>query len=115
MTNQINKHCTGKKLLVTAIAMSLSSPLLAQIEALEEVTVTAQKREQSALEVPMTVNVFSAAEIEKTGALDLSEIQNFIPGFEVGEGETQASIAIRGVSIVANLALFQSAIPALNT
>ena len=88
------------KLLASAIALGLSGQALAQEEAvaLEEVVVTAQKREQAAIEVPMTVNVFSAGDIEKTGALDLSEIQDFIPGFSVGDGETQASIAVRGVS-----------------
>lgn len=101
MQNRHNhqRHITPV-LLWCAVALCLAGagPAFGQIEALEEVTVTAQRREQSALEVPMTVNVFSAAEIEKTGALDLSEIQDFIPGFAVGDGETQASIAIRGVS-----------------
>ncbi len=92
------KWTTGVSVLGTAIALALATPAMAQVEALEEVVVTAQKREQAAIEVPMTVNVFSAGDIEKTGALDLSEIQDFIPGFSVGSGETQASIAIRGVS-----------------
>jgi len=65
---------------------------------LEEVIVTAQKREQSAMDIPVTVDVFSASDIEKTGALNLAEIQDFIPGFEVGLSATQSSIAIRGVS-----------------
>lgn len=98
MSKQYKPTKIGKKMLVLAIAASLTSPALAQIETLEEITVTAQKREQLAWEVPMTVNVISADEIVKTGALDLAEVQNFIPGFEVGESETQANISIRGVS-----------------
>lgn len=88
------------RLLTAAIAMALVVPALADemVNELEEVTVTAQKREEVAIEVPMTINVFSAQDIEKTGALDLFEIQNYIPGFSVGASETQASIAIRGVS-----------------
>jgi iron complex outermembrane receptor protein len=85
--------------ILTALQISTASALLAsESNELEEVTVTAQKREQSALEVPITVNVFSAAEIEKTGALNLAEMQDFIPGFEVGESPTQSSLTIRGVS-----------------
>jgi iron complex outermembrane receptor protein len=95
----LNKNCNnGIRVLSSAIALALATPAMAQIEALEEIVVTAQKREQAAIDVPMTVNVFSAGDIEKTGALDLSEIQDFIPGFSVGGGETQASITIRGVS-----------------
>lgn len=97
---------TGSRLLATAITLALSAPALAQTEAtdngeevmLEEVLVTAQKREQTALEVPVTVNVFSAAQIEKTGALVMADMDHYIPGFEVGESSTQAPIRVRGVS-----------------
>ena len=79
MQNRHNhqRHITPV-LLWCAVALGLAGagPAFGQIEALEEVTVTAQRREQSALEVPMTVNVFSAAEIEKTGALDLPALRS---------------------------------------
>ena len=78
--------------------MILPTAAVAQETALDEITVTAQKREESALEVPVTVDVFSAKDIEETGALNLAEMQDFIPGFEVGDNPTQASITIRGVS-----------------
>ena len=71
---------------------------VAQEAALDEIIVTSQKREQSSLEVPVTLDIFTAAEIEKTGALSLADIQAFIPGFEVGSNPTQASITVRGVS-----------------
>lgn len=98
-------------LLSLAVSLALATPALAQdnndndnpniddeIIGLEEVVVTAQRREENLLTIPVTVDVFSAAEIEKTGALNLFEMQDFIPGFEVGESATQSSIAIRGVS-----------------
>lgn len=81
-----------------ALAQDAADDTTAEIVGLEEIVVTAQRREQNALEIPVTVDVFSAAEIEKTGALNLFEIQDFIPGFEVGESATQSSISIRGVS-----------------
>jgi len=84
---------------IAAVTILLgAAPAVAQESELEEIVVTSQKREQSALEVPMTVDVFSADQIEKTGALNLQEMQDFIPGFEVGSNPTQASITVRGVS-----------------
>ena len=84
--------------LVAVCVTVLPTLSLAQDSLLDEITVTAQKREESALDVPMTVDVFSATDMEKTGALNLEEIQDFIPGLEVGSNPTQASITIRGVS-----------------
>ena len=105
--NSFNRNRkSGLRLLTSAIALALTVPAFAQSEEqveegdvlLEEVLVTAQKREQAAIDVPMTVNVFSAAQIEKTGALVMSDIDDFIPGFEIGESSTQAPIRIRGIS-----------------
>ena len=80
---------------------TLTAPVVAQAEdeiRIEEVVITAQRREQTTLEVPITVDVFGAADIRKTGSLTLEEMQDFIPGFEVGSTPTQAGISIRGVS-----------------
>ncbi|HEY8569928.1 TonB-dependent receptor, partial [Microbulbifer sp.] len=63
-----------------------------------EIIVTAQKREQNALEVPVTVDTFSTADMENTNALKLSDMADYIPGFEAGSGVTQSALSIRGVS-----------------
>ena len=82
------------------VAIALPAVTLAQEGNLEEIVVTAQKREQSELEVPMTIDVFSSKDIEETGALNLIEMQDFIPGFEMGDNPTQSTISVRGVSSV---------------
>ncbi len=69
--------------------------------ALEEVVVTAQKREENYMAVPITVNAFTAQDMVNTGAVTIQEIDDFIPGFEVGDpggGSTQVGITMRGVS-----------------
>jgi outer membrane receptor protein involved in Fe transport len=86
----------GHAFVYLAVAAALPCAAHAQENTLDEITVTAQKREESALEVPMTVDVFTARDIEETGALNLQDIQDFIPGFEVGSNPTQATIEIRG-------------------
>ncbi len=65
---------------------------------LEEVIVTAQKREQDAMSVPITVDTFSAQDMEVVGAQDVKDIAAYIPGFETGDGVTQVGLTIRGIS-----------------
>ncbi len=64
------------------------------------VTVTAQRREQSALDVPLSVSAFSGEELEATGAVDITSIQRATPNatIEVARGSNSTLIAfIRGV------------------
>ncbi|NKI18541.1 TonB-dependent receptor [Spongiibacter sp. KMU-166] len=80
-----------------------SLALAANNLALEEVLVTAQKREQSAMTVPVTVDTFTTQDLENTGALTMSDIQAYIPGLKVGNSVqddsnvTQSSFVIRGI------------------
>ncbi len=83
---------------ITALAVCLPLAAPAQEDTLDEIVITAQKREQSVLDVPMTADIFGALDIENTGALDMAEMQDYIPGFEVGFNPTQAGITMRGVS-----------------
>ena len=71
--------------LYTGIVITLagiSQPLFAQSD-IEEVIVTAQKREQAVLDVPQAISVVSTEEIENMGATDLSQIQAAIPSLTV--------------------------------
>ena len=67
----------------------------------EEVVVTAQKREENFMSVPVTVNAFTAQDMINTGAATIQDIDSFIPGVEIGDtvgGTTQVGITVRGVS-----------------
>lgn len=63
---------------------------------LEEITVTAQKREQSQQDVPITLNAFSGNFLETIGAETLRDISAYTPGLEIS-GVTQPNFKIRGV------------------
>ena len=74
----------NKRLGVAALAaagmMFLSSTMvLAQGTALEEIVVTAQKREESLQDTPVAVSAFTAAAIEAKGIEDISEVASFTP------------------------------------
>jgi iron complex outermembrane receptor protein len=68
---------------------------------LEEVVVTAQKREENTMTVPISVSTFSAQDMVNTGALNVQDIADFTPGVEITNtsgGATQIGITIRGIS-----------------
>lgn len=92
-------------LLVSPIAFSAQAAQEQQTQdkkievAIEVVTVTAQKRVQNILKVPVTVGTISADTIEESGSVLLSEVDKFISGFEFSDSSmTQAGITMRGIS-----------------
>jgi len=67
---------------------------------LEEVIVTAQKRKEDFMTVPLAVNAFTAQDMVNTGAVSIQEIDKFMPGVEIDDtaaGTTQVGITVRGV------------------
>lgn len=66
---------------------------------IEVVTVTAQKRVQNIMKVPVTVGTVSADTLEESSSILLSDVDKFIPGFDFEDGNmTQAGITMRGIS-----------------
>lgn len=66
--------------------------------AIEEIFVTAQKREQKVFDIPMSVDVLSAKDIENKGLEDLNDISFAVPGLtfrEEAPGVT--TLVMRGI------------------
>lgn len=73
---------------VAIFSASVSAEALAQL-AIEEITVTSRKREESLLEIPISVSAFSQAQIDAAGINTLEALSAFTPGFtfqSVGQG-----------------------------
>lgn len=86
-----------------AAAAAFANPASAQTTdsagGLEEIVVTAQKREQSVQDVPITISVFDAAMIANAGAQTLSNLLPLIPAVSGWTTGVQNAIwAIRGMS-----------------
>ena len=69
----------------------------------DTVIVTAQKREQSIYDVPVSISAFTAEAIEKQGITDLTDIGKFVPnlnitGFSAGHTSSQNPF-IRGIGL----------------
>jgi iron complex outermembrane receptor protein len=84
-TGELKMNKTNRRLLPVValfVAGGVAIPdsvLLAQ--GLEEIVVTARKREENLLEVPIAISAFTAADIESRDFAQLEDIQLFTPGF----------------------------------
>jgi outer membrane receptor protein involved in Fe transport len=64
-----------------------------------EIVVTAQKFEQRAQDVPITVSALSDERIEELGVTDLDELSNYVPGLNIQEqSANNPGIVIRGIT-----------------
>ncbi len=97
----------GKNTLLAAIALALAFPpvdAVAQSQsALEEIVVTARKREESLQQTPIAVTVFSSEDLGALQVDNLSQISEATPGMQFDAGAAIAgspvasSIFIRGI------------------
>jgi len=66
-------------------------------QALEEVVVTAQKREQTLQDVPISISVVTAQDIADINAFTFDDLEQLTPGVSLFGGLQSASIRLRGV------------------
>ncbi|MDT8428080.1 MAG: TonB-dependent receptor [Pseudomonadales bacterium] len=87
-------------LLFPALANAQSSNAQGNENAVvEEIIVTAQQREQSILDVPVTMDVISGEFLDRTNTTELDDLSRFIPNVVIQEqGVSLPSFNIRGVT-----------------
>ena len=85
-------------LCMLAFAVSLYGSAEATAQVLEEVMVTAQKREQSAADVPVAISAFSGESLETLGLTDTRELTALVPGFTLAKSSANTPVyTLRGV------------------
>lgn len=87
---------------VIILGLSGAAPILAtaadadEPSPLTEIIVTAQKREQSVQDVPLSVSAVGAEQLADQGVFDLSRLDALVPGMKFGQSGDDARPAIRG-------------------
>lgn len=99
----------NKKRIVTAVflASSLSlvdglvgDALAQEVKGIEEITVTAQKREESSQKVPISISVLSERTIENRGITNMQDLIGELPGvngFSAAGSKGNVSLSMRGI------------------
>ena len=95
MTTKFRTHLMRGSVL--GLAVFMVAPMAS---ALEEIMVTARKREENLQTVPIAVSVFTAAEIEKLNVTDISEVSKISSSviFDQGFASQDTRITIRGLA-----------------
>jgi iron complex outermembrane recepter protein len=84
-----------------SLAVLAASPALAQSSPAEPevIVVTAQKREQRVLDVPVAVTAYSGATLQQLGIEQFDDLALFVPGLEVQEqSPNNPGFVIRGIT-----------------
>lgn len=98
-------HHHFPKMLLAAAVLATSQ---AQAQGLEEVVVTAQKREQSLQDAPIAITAFGQYELEQRGIRDLVDLGTIAPNVKVAplpSNTAKATVAIRG-SVTSNPGIY---------
>lgn len=83
MTNRTSLlHTTA----VCALALTMAAPVAAQQLAIEEITVTARKRNESLQEIPLSIAAFSVDQLRDKGIDNIHELAEATPGFAMDRG-----------------------------
>jgi outer membrane receptor protein involved in Fe transport len=92
---------TGISIAVVA-CLGVTAPALA---AIEEITVTASKRESSLQEIPMSISAITGETLEKNGVADFTDVATSVPAvsFRSG-GPGRTKLNVRGISAATGVA-----------
>lgn len=83
----------------TALAQETPASRAAVEDANGDIIVTAQKSEQRAVDVPITISANSGERMRELGVQDLDELSNYVPGLNVQEqSANNPGIVIRGIT-----------------
>lgn len=99
------RDCRPSVLMLSALVLALLAPsTYAAIGEIEEIVVTAAKRQQTLQEVPIAVTVTDAETIERAQILDILDLQSVVPSLRVPQfqSSTQVNFVIRGFGNGAN-------------
>ncbi len=92
-----------RKTLPAAVILASSLAASSAIAQLEEVLVTAQKREQSLQDIPIAVTAFNQMELDTRRIADVKDLALFVPNMQITDspgGTSGATISIRGASTI---------------
>ena len=91
-------------LTISTVAAFAGLPFVASAQqpdqgAIQEIIVTAQKREANLQDVPFSVSATSQDQIRNSGAMDLVDLARNVGGLAIADlGPGQSQMAIRGIS-----------------
>ena len=107
----INIQKCALSLLCSCCLLAFAAPVIADEDlVLEEIIVTATKREVSLQDVPISVATMSGEKLDEFNLRNLEDLSIYIPNFSKGESGIGPVINIRGIASGANQGFEQSVV-----
>ena len=97
-------------LAVSAAPFLLVNPFNVHAQVLEEVSVTAQKRVESAQDVPISINAIASEDLAVTGAGNLEGLSESIPNIDIADSPGVTRVVIRGLGSGSGNAGFEQSV-----
>ena len=66
---------------------------------IDNIVVTAEKREENLQDSAIAISAFSGDSLENRGIDDLSNFQSYVPGFHVGQEQDGFKVSLRGIGL----------------
>ncbi len=108
MTNTVSRFVRLAIALGTVPFAAQAQEAPADDGSLPEIVVTAQKREESLRDVPLSVEAVSGAKLEDAGIVRLEDLKSYVPNLQVSETGIANNIYIRGIGSGLNQGFEQS-------
>lgn len=93
MTSKLKKRSIVAAV-ATTLGVTIAAPAMAQ---LEEVLVTATKREQALQDIPISIQAISGDYVDEFNMTDIQDVAGTVPNVIIGYGITAQSVNIRGL------------------
>lgn len=95
------KFVQAISLVFASASLAVAMPSSAQ-GVLEEIVVTAQKREENVGDVPVAVSVLSAEQIDSTFSSNIEDLQAYVPSvsFRTGNTTRNSALTVRGIGTI---------------
>ena len=100
-----------KRIMQSTLALAIAvtfSVVTVNAQELEEIIVTATKKEESLQDISVSVTVVDGELIEKAAVNSLQDLGRYVPNFSVSENAISTIATMRGISIGANQSFEQS-------
>ena len=106
-TKSVLRRIAGIILPAAALGLFINGSVLAQEKSagiFEEIVVTAQKRAQNIMDVPIAVSAVSGQQIDEAGIKDVYDLQQNVPSLTITRSQTATStgFSIRGIGSTSN-------------
>jgi iron complex outermembrane receptor protein len=77
---------------------------------LEEIVVTAQKREGDLQDTPVAISAFTGATLEERGIKDIANLQSYVPNLQIGQEQDGTKISLRGIGLQGTTSISDSGV-----